>query len=133
MKKSVVIIICICFLFSIFVVGFFGAAVEVDIEVKYVQYILVENDDAEKNYSAGINYIIEYDYAGEAIEYQIAWRVYPADADDTDVSFYANNQSVSVSANGIVVISEPVIFTVTITAAQVGTNVSTVLLFMPKS
>ena len=101
MKKSVIILIGVVYILSIFVVSFLGLKIDAFEQVVYVERIEIINEvdgDAckvssekricvKEDHDDGEKYfVVKYDPFAEATVVTIDWRVYPDNATISDVS-----------------------------------------------
>jgi hypothetical protein len=133
MKKSVIILILIIYLASIFVVGFLGTKIGSYDEVIYATKIEVINKELITTPS-GQKYIniefVPYESEQDNINYvALDWKVVPENATNVGVSFSysANITHASVSPLGVVVFTRKGTITVYIKAED-GSNIQTSIL-----
>ena len=117
MKKSVVILIAVIYIMAVVLVSFFGIQAELLEDTFYVNKIEIINKGV--SYAAdGVSKTVDISFGGkETAEYQIEWRVTPADATNAKVYFnYDTSKTfVSVDENGLVTFTRAGVITVELT------------------
>ena len=137
MKKSVVIVIGLIYVISLFVVTLFGIKHKTFNEIVYVEQ--VEIIDSKAEYLAdGSKFIRLYPDENDICTYQLNWKITPENAANPDVVFiYDQKENFSIDENGLVTyVSYGYLDIVTVTVRSVdGTKKEDTIkfMFMPKN
>lgn len=115
MKKSVIILIAVVYILSIFVVSFLGLEIASFNKIVYVENIEIINEvdgdscmvSSEKrvcvkeNHNTGDKYfVVKFDPFAEATVVNIDWRVYPDNATNKDVTIIYDEENPNYTIKG---------------------------------
>ena len=140
MKKSVIVLIGVIYVLSIFLVSFLGLKIDVYNQTIYTTGLEItnelddvtckvseENKQCVKEDAKGVKYAIVYydDDLTNPTSFQISWRVHPDDASDKNVKFIYDVDSgvATVNSFGTVIFKKRGTVTITVSTCD-GTNIS---------
>ena len=125
-KKIVFLVVVIECILAIFVVSFFGKAIEDARAEKLCKDIYFVDENGEK-IPDGVD--IEYSFEGSTISYQLHWVLVSEDTTQKEVEFISNNDLVIVTNTGLVTFLDTEAFAeITIMAKDGSGKVDTITL-----
>ena len=132
MKKSVIILIGVIYIMAVVVVSFFGLKIETFNETRYVESIVITNEDVK--YAAdGSKYVVINYLSGEdeLTTYQLEWHVYPDDATRKTVDFLYDKTKTMATVNefGTVIFNKKGSITVYITSTDGSSKIDSITIF----
>ena len=128
-KKIVFLSVVIECILAIFVVSFFGKAVEDARAEKLCREIYFVDENGEK-IPDGQN--IEVEFIGSYISYQLNWKIIAEDATEKEVEFISNNEFVIVNSLGLVTFLDKEASAEITILAKDGSGKKDVITLMPK-
>lgn len=128
-KKIVFLVVILECILAIFLVSFFGKAIEDARAERLCKEIYFVDENGEK-IPDGVS--IEYEFEGSVISYQLSWVLVAEDTTQKEVEFISNSEFVIVSNTGLVTFLDTSASADITVMAKDGSGKKDVITLMPK-
>ena len=128
-KKIVFLVVILECILAIFLVSFFGKAIEDARAERLCKEIYFVDENGEK-IPDGVS--IEYEFEGSVISYQLNWVLVAEDTTQKEVEFISNSEFVIVSNTGLVTFLDTSASADITVMAKDGSGKKDVITLMPK-